>query len=275
MAGIPVSFLYAAMRVRADFTHREAKMGTGFFVRDSSGSGQLLLVTNRHLLEPFESVQPSTEEIIARQGQILKNIQVEGRFSEDYYYIIELQDYTCHFSLHSFDDVAVVSFKKLLRLTAHNSLAATQPLSTTFTINNFFDMNDLATEPEFGTDILPCDQVAFPCFHEWVSEQDVRPTFRVGWVVSDPRHPLRFEKVSGDALLIEGFSTDGASGAPVIALPKGIRTGGGLSGGDYRPFRLIGVNAGHFKGTDVLHANISYCFKSTIIRSCITNFRKQ
>lgn len=136
-------------------------------------------------------------------------------------------------------------------------------------VDNAFGYDTLAQIHEFGTEILACDVIAFPGYSEWVSEREMRPTFRVGWIVSDPRHGIDLPKVKGDAMLIEGFSTRGSSGAPVIVLEKGIRTGAGLTGGGFRPFRLVGINAGHFTATDYLHAHLSYLFKSTVIDECV------
>ncbi|WP_439579963.1 hypothetical protein [Elioraea sp.] len=265
MTGLPAQFLYAAMQIRTvfvdDVDQRLTKCGTAFFVRHPT-EPEVCLVTNRHLIQAFYKFPSDLMQERRFSNYKIEYIDVIGRFSGDNlqtfrsihgHYDIVFPDNECH-------DIAVIKFRKII-----TEIMTDAPIK----IDNVFTYDTLAQSHEFGDKILVCDIVAFPSYSEWVSEKEMRPTFRVGWVVSDPRHGIDLPEVKGDAMLIEGFSTSGSSGAPVIALEKGIRTGSGLQGGSFRPFRLVGVNAGHLRAKDYLHANLSYIFKSTVIDECI------
>ena len=74
--------------------------------------------------------------------------------------------------------------------------------------------------------------------------------------------------VRGRALLVEGFSTKGISGSPVVADQRGLVTTGGLIDTGYRPSRLIGLVAGYLGLPDHEHGHLTYVFKSSIILEC-------
>ena len=70
-------------------------------------------------------------------------------------------------------------------------------------------------------------------------------------------------KRQGQCIAYEGFSSEGASGSPVFAVPKGLR-----NIPNSRQGYLIGVNAGHISG-QIGHSGISYFYKSTVIMEII------
>jgi len=262
MTGLPTSILYGAIKVQASFGNSEGtvhdRQGTGFLV---SKSGAFYLVTNRHVLdaawdEPNKNMNGSRyrnftlQTVVCRgraAGQDLREFLILGQpvFPDRYN-----------------EDVAVVKF----------TIAYTRDGQGNLQVENYFGFDDIAEEAGFGTEILPCDQVTFPCYGEGHSESDSRPIFRMGWIISDPTVDLNYEHVNGRAFLVEGFSTKGASGAPVLALPVGIQLGAMLTmtgGRGYRPMRIAGVNAGHLLSPDFPHAHVSYAFRASIVRELI------
>ncbi|WOH63162.1 hypothetical protein [Bradyrhizobium sp. BWA-3-5] len=132
---------------------------------------------------------------------------------------------------------------------------------------------ELLADADMLAKIDVCDLVALPGYPDFYDRNGNRPIMRMGTIASDPEsdycdlgmRPAR-------RIAYEAFSSAGSSGSPVFALAKGMRTGAGLSGGYFRDFCLLGVNAGHLRGRDEMdpsHAGISYCYKSTCIVEAI------
>lgn len=73
-------------------------------------------------------------------------------------------------------------------------------------------------------------------------------------------------QVAGRALAYEAFSFGGSSGSPVFLAPFGVRLNDEHPG-NWRPPKLLGVNAGHLLTRDGKrhHSGISYFYRSTII----------
>ena len=89
---------------------------------------------------------------------------------------------------------------------------------------------------------------------------------------SDPLY--KYESTSiplRDVLLLEALSFAGSSGSPVIANARGIKVGAGLVGENFRPAKIIGINAGHLPARNDkhnkmdLHSGLSYCHRSDLL----------
>src|SRR5947199_8976750 len=137
----------------------------------------------------------------------------------------------------------------------------------------------LATDEELAKLDL-CDTIAFPGYPAFFDHNGDRPIMRVGAISSDPASDYRPDYNSiGRRIAYEAFSTEGSSGSPVFALPKGLQLGPGLSGPGHRTAMLIGINSGHVLGRDErigqIHSGLSYCFKSTSILECIEKLGHQ
>jgi hypothetical protein len=262
---LPVQFLYSAFKLDVRFAIADGtphqKIGTGFFVGKADGS--LYLVTNRHVLDARWD-KPGTDMNSKKFSRYsLQSIICWGRPDGNDLLGFELLGPKVSFHTCDTHDVAVTPVVNVI---------SSPDIGHPIQIGNFIKLDDLTTREEFESDIELCDQVGFPGYGEAYSEADQRPIFRVGYVISDPRLPLDYEEVKGEALLIEGFSTSGASGSPVFVFQKGFPLGGGLAvtGGKFhRRWSLLGVNAGHMKSPEHLHSQVSYVFKATVIRDII------
>lgn len=273
MYGLPIELLYSAFKLKTIFsdglTSSEVE-GTGFFVRHED---VFFLVTNRHVIDLKWKHSSKNEKAQKYSGYLLSTIECSGRPSDDRIrkFIIIKPD--IFYSENYTDDVAVIKL---------GSVLGVDDILEPPTLNHYISSSDIATSDKFDGKIEGvnvCDQIAFPVHsHEFSVTLD-RPTFRMGWIASDPRYPLELENVTGDAFLTEAFSTSGSSGAPVFALQKGfpVTAGSGvtLAGGLFRAACLIGVNAGHVKSPTFGHANLSYAFKSSIILNCIRNAQRK
>lgn len=114
-------------------------------------------------------------------------------------------------------------------------------------------------------------QISFSSFQPWTDSTSERPILRTGSVSSDPQFPFEVRQVkTKDVLLLEAFSFAGSSGSPVFANARGVLVSGGLTGGDFRPAKLVGVVCGHLVNTDQrfmtnLHPGLSYCHRSDLL----------
>ena len=116
-------------------------------------------------------------------------------------------------------------------------------------------------------------QVSFASFQPWRDTQTERPILRTGILASDPAHPFVHEQIDRtDIHLLEAFSFGGSSGSPVFANASGIQTSKHLTGGNFKPARIIGVMAGHLSNdySDAgalsgAHTGLSYCHRSELL----------
>ena len=100
---------------------------------------------------------------------------------------------------------------------------------------------------------------------------------RTGILASDPAYPFVSAKIKrADVHLLEAFSFAGSSGSPVFANAKGIQLGPGLSGGSFRPARIIGMMTGHLLNeySDAgapynTHTGLSFCHRSDLLLSMV------
>ena len=136
---------------------------------------------------------------------------------------------------------------------------------------NAVGYEDFATEDDFHTAIGVCDPVfitGFPGLRD--RDRTVyleRPVAIGGWLASDPRHDVEgYPGVS----LTGALSWAGLSGGLVTVPERGIQTGSGLSGGNYRRAKAIGINTGHWfagdrRGSDSHHSGLSTMVRAPAI----------
>jgi len=247
-------FLYASYRLTVEFaddlgTSKEVQ-GTGFMLglKDNTPA----LVTNRHLLDLSFGRSDKKFELYSP-----KKINVFGRTREDKLYrfeidlLVENSGTFLRFSNIVTEDVAIL-FRPHIR--DINNLPNKK-------IYFHFGKDDLADVEFFKKDLEILDMLAFSGFPHEHDRLSTRPIMRSGRVASDPRHDYSLDgKVASRCLVYETYSSSGASGSPVFALPKisvGLST---------RDFKLVGVNAGHLTELgENHHVGLSYFFKSTSI----------
>ena len=138
--------------------------------------------------------------------------------------------------------------------------------------------NDVIADTDFlETELEWAAQVSFSSFQPWRDTHSERPILRTGILSSDPAYPFVSIKTKRDRVhLLEAFSFAGSSGSPAIANAKGIETGPELTGGGFRPARIIGMMTGHLPNeeseTDVpyrTHTGLSFCHRSDLLLSMV------
>lgn len=123
-------------------------------------------------------------------------------------------------------------------------------------------------------------QVTFASFQAWHDQRSHKPIVRNGILASDPADEYSSGQIDRERIhLLEAMSFAGSSGCPVFANARGIPVDSTLSGGDFRPAKIIGIMAGHFPvsksfqassaSSALLHSGLSYCHKASVIGDLI------
>ena len=255
--GINNTFLYSAKKIIAKWSNGSTTVelrGTGFFI---DKGGDLIFVTNRHVVEPgYSDAQYKDFKIVDIKFESLAS-DINGGTPQKLA-VASIVNYDA-FVFHSnpYNDVACLK-----------NVQVKDSISVSFTI----PYSLLATDEWITQNLSVCDSIAYPGFPEWFDRQNNTPIFRMGTIASDPRLNYSYSPCEPIASRIayEGFSTGGASGSPVFAIQRGFPVGGGISAPEdfYREVKLIGINAGHFKDQDG-HSGISYLYKSSVIHDII------
>jgi len=275
--GINNNYLYAVSHAHVSFTNASGEgvklSGTGFFVVKDR---QLYFITNRHVID------------IARQdakyaGYVLDSIRFDVRKYDEKSRVVVANSYEAGLYRltvpdEDLDDVACLSHIKLI---GENAI-----------VENAFPFELLADSYCLAHQMSVCDSVAIIGFPYVYDRLNDLPVLRAGVISSDPRLDYSYdENFMGHVMAYEAFSTDGASGSPVIALQKGFSVGERLSASDgfFRPVKIIGVNAGciiiEFEQENKqeeeqkdkkegeqekgIHQHMSYMYKSDVIRELI------
>ena len=251
---LPRKWLLATNKIEVGFhsaTDTKLAHGSGFWVR--KGSGEIVFVTNRHVVD-IEYSDPK----YSGQGYKLTAIKIlTFKGAERFGHLITRADLV--WPSNPRVDLAILRNAKVFA--AEGSIT---PVSVDVIGDGDFLRNELA----WG------DHVSFASFQPWRDTKSERPILRTGIVSSDPLYSYEFERVGRkDILLLEAFSFAGSSGSPVFANAKGIQVKPPLSGGNFRPGRIIGINIGHMwsvtKGSGEelfkVHAGLSYCHRSDLL----------
>ena len=255
---IPRNWLLATNKIEVAFRNahdHKSGHGSGFWVRNGA---DLLFATNRHVID-IEYSDPKYRG----HGYVLSSVQIltfdaNGRSGRQV--VVRAAILT-----HEDPDIDIA----LLRVSTviNPDGISVEPAN----IEVIADLQFLETELEWGA------QVSFSSFQPWRDTQTERPILRTGILASDPRYPFVSTKTKRARVhLLEAFSFGGSSGSPVFANAKGIQVGSGLSGGDFRPARIIGMMTGHLSNEDSdadapykTHTGLSFCHRSDLLLSMV------
>lgn len=242
----PKNFLYSAhkivVRLSDDCGTTKNGSGTGFFIELEPNV--VAFITNRHVLEP------DYKDAKYRNFGIT-SIEVSGYQPNDSQFSLSLklnQMYYTHDD--SQNDIACI-------VQPHSD-----PAKDTGNQQSLFrfTMDHLAREDVFQSSLHPFDELAFSGYPRQHDKGSGRPILRGGRVASDPRYDYSHTgNYDGECVAYEGFSSEGASGSPVFAPPRGSA---GIA--NSRHGFLVGINAGHLT-ENYGHSGISYFYKSTAI----------
>ncbi len=253
---LPRSFLYTAFRISvdwSDFGNSKKTAGTGFIVID--GAGRKFLVTNRHVVDPgFADPR--------RSHLNLASIRLGGFISDSYLpFGADIDVIGMKYARSDLEDVAIVEFSKL----RHDLPAVKVQNIPRLMFASDADLSEL----------MLAETVYFPGYPAWNNSGDGRPIMRRGTIASDPMHDYGGGSlnINGRVIAYEGFSFSGSSGSPIFLPPFGV-TLDGRSGGNFRPPKLLGVNAGHLTSNDTYksHTGISYFYRSTVVDEILSDF---
>ena len=123
-------------------------------------------------------------------------------------------------------------------------------------------------------------QVTFASFQAWHDRRLRKPIVRNGILANDPTGEFTSDQLDRERIhLLEAMSFAGSSGCPVFANARGVPVDSTLSGGDFRPAKVIGIMAGHFRASEsgqtasvsspFPHSGLSYCHKAAVINDLI------
>ena len=242
-------FLYSAYKIDVEYSDNTKIIqlsATGFVLE--IGTNMAWIITNRHVLD-IDYKKPTAKY----KNFKLSKLTLTGRRSDDEQYSLQLDtDTEIFYHEKSENDIALIRAKG--NLIGSDS------------IHWHFGLDQLANKAVFET-VDPFDLICytgFPSTHDMFSN---RPIIRSGRIASDPKFEYSWNtEFQGSCVAYEGFSSEGASGSPIFAPPRGMRT---IS--NSRHGYLIGVNAGHILG-NLGHSGISYFYKSTVIWDIINKY---
>lgn len=267
---LPKDFLYSAYQLRSTHLRGDGDVkvfsGTCFHIKDGE---EIFLVTNRHNLEANYK-----DEKYA--GYKINNLEISGYFGSEQYLDCLIEKQTLKYATSENYDEDVIALDMTKVSVVYRRRKTTTPLPTDISPINL-DISLIATNDELCK-IDPCDVIAFPGYPEFFDRNGNRPIMRVGTIASDPNSDYQAEHMQpGRRIAYEAHSTQGSSGSPVFAVPKGIRLGAGLEGGNYRDVMLVGINSGHLIGREEkigqIHSGLSFCFKSSCILDAIKRLK--
>ena len=255
---IPRIWLLATNKIEVEFRNahdHKTGHGSGFWVRSGE---DLAFATNRHVVD----IEYRDSKYLGH-GYVLSSMQIlsfdsggrSGRQQVNRAVIATHEDPNI--------DIALL---KVLDVSNPDRISVVPA-----NIDVIADTGFLQTELEWGA------QVSFSSFQPWRDTHSERPILRTGILSSDPAYPFVSAKTKRDRVhLLEAFSFAGSSGSPVIANAKGIETGPELTGGGFRPARIIGMMTGHLPNEESetgvpyrTHTGLSFCHRSDLLLSML------
>jgi hypothetical protein len=223
----------------------DSHSGSGFFIGCGSAAH---LVTNRHLVDcKYEKARTKTLSKISVFG-----LDPSGNKFECW---ANAEDLNIRYSPNNAEDVALVAVPNYWNVVGGDQLCW---------IHKEWHVYD----DSFSRDIELCDLLTIPGFPLYFDRQSDKPIARMGTIASDPDDDYRGPGQSAARrVAYEAFSTSGNSGGPVLALSRGHPTDLRPGVPQYRPARLLGVNAGHFQNTETKsHEGVSYFFRMQVVK---------
>ncbi len=254
---IPRNWLLATNKIEAVFRNAHGHKtghGSGFWLRCGE---DLLFATNRHVIDIEYSDPKYMGHSYALSSMQILTFDPSGSSGRQR---VNRADIATHEDPNI--DIALLRVSEVI----NPDDISVAPASVEVIADSHF----LNTELEWGA------QISFSSFQPWRDVQTERPILRTGILSSDPAHPFVSTKINKDHVhLLEAFSFAGSSGSP-IANAKGIKTGPELTGGGFRPARIIGMMTGHLpneeSGTGVpyrTHTGLSFCHRSDLLLAMV------
>lgn len=250
---LPRNWLLATNKIEVEFRNGSEEQskkgfGSGFWINTKTG---LVFATNRHIVD----IEYSNEKYVG-EGYQLSSVEILtfddngawGRLIVKNADIYTYENYGIDIALL---EIASVENPKNIKVTPAGL--------------------EIIGDDEFQSDQLEWGaQVSFTSFQPWRDTKSERPILRTGILSSDPKHPFEYEGCElKDVHLLEAFSFDGSSGSPVIVNARGIETDATLSGGDFRPAKIVGIMTGHLLSNETepykIHAGLSFCHRSVLL----------
>lgn len=239
-------FFYSAYKVNVEHSDGSKILNgtaTGFILEIAPGVAWI--ITNRHVVD-LDYKKPTSKFKDFKMSKLI----ITGRKQDDTEYSFQLhEDAEMYFHEDYENDIAVIR--------AHVYLVEGQ------TFHWHFGLSHLADENIYKQ-INPFDLVCYSGFPQTHDKLANRPILRSGHIASDPQYDYSWDNnYQGKCVAYEGFSSEGASGSPVFAPPRGL-----TNIPNSRHGFLIGVNAGHIPDQNG-HSGISFFYKSTLIYDII------
>ena len=247
---LPREWLLATNKIEVGFhsaTDTKSVHGSGFWVRKESG--EVVFVTNRHVVDieyydrkyfghgyRLTAIKILTFKGADRFGHLI--VKAELAWPRDQRV-----------------DIAILRNPKVI---------AGKGSVTPASVDVIGDKDFLKNELNWG------DLVSFTSFQPWRDSKSERPILRTGTVSSDPLYRYESDSIPRrDVLLLEALSFAGSSGSPVFANARGIKVAPPLSGGSFRPAKIIGIITGHIQAKNAsqmaFHSGLSYCHRSDLL----------
>ena len=220
---LPKQFLYSSYKIDIEYSDGSKiinGIATGFIIE--IGEAVPWIVTNRHVIDI--DYKKSTAKF---KDFKLSKFTITGRKADDTEYSFQLHENAAFYFHDDYENDIVL-------IRAHVYLIEGQSFHWHFGIKH------LADETIFK-EIEPLDLICYTGFPNTHDKFGNRPILRSGNIASDPQFNYSWNnQYQGQCVAYEGFSSEGASGSPIFALPRGLY---GIP--NSRHGYLIGVNAGH------------------------------
>lgn len=268
---------YSVWRIIPEYDDGKPESGgTAFLV---SHGNKKLIVTARHVIDPkyrptSDGRRDATCVAITMIGHVVeKTVGSEQVAIHPSFYRVRTKTW----EMDSEDnDLAV------LRLATVGDSKIAEFLDSTLTIQ-FEELADL----QYLSSLRPGENVAFIGFPGGAPVYEIPPDerpannfeyksalLRQGVVSSPTNHGFSVPGAIGNNYsLLDAFAQNGYSGAPVIALQRGIPSLGISALEEYRSAKIIGVVCAHYRTNedraDGMHAGLSYFVRSDSIRNLL------
>lgn len=263
MSGIKPGVLLTVSRIVVDFRDDIGNLrqitGTGFWIEVAENN---YFVTNRHNLDPTLKLGEGTKfRLDAVQLQLRAQTKSRGLLPESVFITVGNMDESLR--CHPSSDVAVLKNPSL-------------PSDYLVITHGSFSIGEIANSKFLEESVNPMDMASFIGFpgqdgNGWWDQRWELPISRTVNIASWPRIPFSNNNIpTSDVVLVSGLSFSGSSGSPVLSHEKGIKVGGGLTGGGYVIPKVLGIMSGHWwneepKDRMFFHSGLSYFTRATSI----------
>lgn len=260
MSGINPAIFTAVCRLKVYFTddigNSKEIVGTGFWVKNGETP---FFVTNKHNVDPKLKLGENTELKLNRLEIQLRR-QIGDKLLPPVSFF-SVENITQALRIHPTADVAILLNPSIV--------------ASGFGFN-WFSVPEIATAEYLSNSVAAMDIASFIGYpglsgKPWWDEQWQVAVARVVNIASWPAIPFTNTGIkTSDVTLVSGLSFSGSSGSPIILHQKGIKVGGGLTGGAYVEPKVIGIMSGHWWGHEspddiFFHSGLSYFTRAPAI----------